>query len=779
MLQEGSTDKFEYYAPGTFVSVNLPSKEGLGRGDAYAPSIARIEAVFEDARGCCHVALRYFWRWGQIHAGADLHRAMRPRFRAQLFLQKEITLGAVGSEGRHGQDSHNTLRYADGRYKELLPAIQLNERVTVLSKAGVVRGFGRQHADPAAPADVAAALGRYEANWSPADATDPDNGARSNGFWFDTTFDQTCYKFEAATPEDLPDVLHPGTRNKQQQRNSDRQQQQQQTSSAASGAAAPTDGAAAGPGRFQRLPKELGLTMGDAFCGLGTVSIAANEVGWQVEYGIDSSRDAMASFRANTAHSTAAPFNAVTDRPPVNLPPLKVEQVVEQLRSGMLALPAADWVHLSPPCQNVSQKKKLEDRVFSGAELRSAVELVELLKPSFVTLEEVPGFLVQRFLPHNLTGVLAGYPNAPSAPQHSTSSTPGAAAAAGASHHHDKDHADEVGCEADSDDEEDDDQEGEGLSDEDQATAAAADSSRSSAGGAVLLNPVLLVVPALLDLGYQLRLCLLNAACYGAPQIRHRVVLLAAKQGCQLPEPPRPRYAVPGAARCLPRLAVADTGFLCKNDGAHGDWLEEACGDLPPLTASCLRNAAAAADQQCCSGARQGGTAAGSQQQQQTPCAARASRQPAVWLGEDVMAYRPESGLMNCPLPLEALQQPGCRPVSLFSRWARSACLHLEGSAVAFESQYAAVLWPLLPQPGCLPGTARPQPPHAPPGPARLQPRPAARPQREAPRQRQGGAAAGGARLGRSRRRGRQAACGAHERPRTGAAEACWAAPGC
>jgi hypothetical protein len=25
-----------------------------------------------------------------------------------------------------------------------------------------------------------------------------------------------------------------------------------------------------------------GLTMGDAFCGLGTVSIAANEVGWQV-----------------------------------------------------------------------------------------------------------------------------------------------------------------------------------------------------------------------------------------------------------------------------------------------------------------------------------------------------------------------------------------------------------------------------------------------------------------------------------------------------------------
>jgi hypothetical protein len=47
-----------------------------------AASIARIEAVLEDARGCCHVALRYFWRWGQIHAGADLQPALRPRWGA-------------------------------------------------------------------------------------------------------------------------------------------------------------------------------------------------------------------------------------------------------------------------------------------------------------------------------------------------------------------------------------------------------------------------------------------------------------------------------------------------------------------------------------------------------------------------------------------------------------------------------------------------------------------------------------------------------------------------
>jgi hypothetical protein len=50
--------------------------------------------------------------------------------------------------------------------------------------------------------------------------------------------------------------------------------------------------------------------------------------------------------------------------------PDQVEQVVSQLRSGRLALPAVDWLHLSPPCQNVSQKKKLDHRVLSGEELR-------------------------------------------------------------------------------------------------------------------------------------------------------------------------------------------------------------------------------------------------------------------------------------------------------------------------------------------------------------------------------------------------------------------------
>jgi hypothetical protein len=139
-----------------------------------------------------------------------------------------------------------------------------------------------------------------------------------------------------------------------------------------------------------------------------------------------------------------------------------------------------------------------------------------------------------RFLPHKLKGALAGYPNQPAGPLHSSSSATGL----DSSQHR----GGELACDADSDDGDEDDQEGEGLSDvaeeegtdEDQAAAAAADSSRSSSNGAVLLNPVLLVVPALLDLGYQLRLCMLNAARYGAPQKRHVSSWTCGKeQGCR------------------------------------------------------------------------------------------------------------------------------------------------------------------------------------------------------------------------------------------------------
>lgn len=122
-----------------------------------------------------------------------------------------------------------------------------------------------------------------------------------------------------------------------------------------------------------------------------------------------------------------------------------------------------------------------------------------------------------RFLPQNLKGVLAGFPNEPSAPEHSSSSAADAAA-------DDSEDEDTDGEEDEGGGDSEDDQEGEGLADvagedgTEEDTAAAGDSSGRPA--AVLLNPVLMVVAGLLDQGYQVRLCLLNAAHYGVPQMR-------------------------------------------------------------------------------------------------------------------------------------------------------------------------------------------------------------------------------------------------------------------
>jgi hypothetical protein len=80
------------------------------------------------------------------------------------------------------------------------------------------------------------------------------------------TQDHTCYKFEAATLEDLPDIKPPGTASRQHSGRR-RQQSQQQPGPSAAGAATATAGggaaalpsgsqrsASAGPDRYLRLP---------------------------------------------------------------------------------------------------------------------------------------------------------------------------------------------------------------------------------------------------------------------------------------------------------------------------------------------------------------------------------------------------------------------------------------------------------------------------------------------------------------------------------------------
>ncbi|KAK4050343.1 hypothetical protein OIO90_005136 [Microbotryomycetes sp. JL221] len=58
--------------------------------------------------------------------------------------------------------------------------------------------------------------------------------------------------------------------------------------------------------------------------------------------------------------------------------------------------------------------------------------------------------------------------------------------------------------------------------------------------GSLLLN---LVIEVLLELGYQVRPAVLQAAHYGTPQTRRRVILTIARQGLTLPEAPQPTHA--------------------------------------------------------------------------------------------------------------------------------------------------------------------------------------------------------------------------------------------
>jgi hypothetical protein len=70
----------------------------------------------------------------------------------------------------------------------------------------------------------------------------------------------------------------------------------------------------------------------------------------------------MASFRANTAHSSAAPFNAVTDRAPANLAPMRVRDVS---CSTALSVPLVTWAPNSH-CQGGHERVPLSCLAVQG-----------------------------------------------------------------------------------------------------------------------------------------------------------------------------------------------------------------------------------------------------------------------------------------------------------------------------------------------------------------------------------------------------------------------------
>lgn len=62
-------------------------------------------------------------------------------------------------------------------------------------------------------------------------------------------------------------------------------------------------------------------------------------------------------------------------------------------------------------------------------------------------------------------------------------------------------------------------------------------------GGVIKLGMVKFIMRTLIALGYQVKFKLLQAAQYGVPQTRKRVIFIGAKRGLTLPEFPVPVYA--------------------------------------------------------------------------------------------------------------------------------------------------------------------------------------------------------------------------------------------
>jgi hypothetical protein len=119
------------------------------------------------------------------------------------------------------------------------------------------------------------------------------------------------------------------------------------------------------------------------------------------------------------------------------------------------------------------------------------VSIVTKYMPAYVTLEEVSGFIWHTFSEDALRGPLAGFPNPPAAGAGSASAT----------------EADDSAADEDADEDDD------VLAEEDQPVWGVVDKK-------VSFNACLLVVPQLLDAGYQVRLCMVNSAAYGTPQNR-------------------------------------------------------------------------------------------------------------------------------------------------------------------------------------------------------------------------------------------------------------------
>ena len=130
------------------------------------------------------------------------------------------------------------------------------------------------------------------------------------------------------------------------------------------------------------LSQRRRYTFGDCFCGGGGMSCGAKLAGLEVRWGLDFNREAIRTYQLN--FDGASCENAT----------------VEQFLNADIFNPTdyrVDVLHLSPPCQSFSpaQVVKPEDFEDKQAVILAANDLVKMVRPRVITMEETFGLLHQ------------------------------------------------------------------------------------------------------------------------------------------------------------------------------------------------------------------------------------------------------------------------------------------------------------------------------------------------------------------------------------------------
>ena len=131
-------------------------------------------------------------------------------------------------------------------------------------------------------------------------------------------------------------------------------------------------------------------TFGDAFCGVGGMSRAADMAGLFVKWGVDKDEAAIQAYQLN--FPTASSYHSTVD------------ELLLNLKKSILV----DVLHLSPPCQPYSPAHTRDGKndELNEAALFSIDKFLEVSRPRYATVEQTYGIIHHELLPGLLSPFL-------------------------------------------------------------------------------------------------------------------------------------------------------------------------------------------------------------------------------------------------------------------------------------------------------------------------------------------------------------------------------------